>query len=273
MKHLLLRGAPALSALLLWCGATSGPTLLWAAPDPTNAAAGPLAYEEPRLLVGDILPMNGDAKKLLFRSRRTSERAGNTVKVTCEYTYPDGKLAARDRIVYEAGRLVSSETEEFQTGEKGVAAIKADPKDPSRRKIFFEYRVGQGADAKTSTDTEVLANDTLVDDMIPGFIASHWDTLSAGTPARFRYIALSRKETVGFKLVKESEQVWKGIPAVRIRMEPTSFIIARLVDPLYFVAEKQAPHRILEYIGRTTPMLADGAKWKDLDADTVFEWK
>jgi hypothetical protein len=109
--------------------------------------------------------------------------------------------------------------------------------------------------------------------MIQAFIATHFDALAKGSAAKFRYIVLSRKETVGFKLVKESETTWHGKPVLRIRMEPTSIIIARLVDPLIFVVEKDGAHHILEYAGRTTPRIKAGNKWKELDAITVFDWK
>jgi hypothetical protein len=45
------------------------------------------------------------------------------------------------------------------------------------------------------------------------------------------------------------------------------------IDPLYFSLEKDAPHRMLEYTGRTTPRVKKGKAWKYLDADTVFDWK
>ena len=181
-------------------------------------------------------------------------------------------MAARDRIVYENGQIASFTSEELQTGEKGTATFGPDPKHPGQRRISFEYTSAPGAEAKTSSEAQNQEIETLVDDMIPAFIVSHWDTLVAGSPAKFRYIALSRLETVGFKLVKDSETTRQGKPAIRIKMEPTSIIIAQLVDPLYFIVEKAAPHRIFEYLGRTTPMMKNGNKWKDLDADTVFEW-
>jgi hypothetical protein len=109
--------------------------------------------------------------------------------------------------------------------------------------------------------------------MIPAFIDSHWVALDKGSAVKFRYIVLSREETVGFKLLKEAETTWRGQSVVRIKMVPTSFIIAQLVDPLVFVVEKSGKHRILEYIGRTTPMVRNGNKWKELDAISVFDWK
>ena len=226
----------------------------------------------PELLIGNICPLGGGPAKCLFKSERRATRSDDTVRVGCDYTYPDGTLAARDRIVYKAGRLVSFEEQLLQTGEKGSARILPDPKNPGQSKIVFDYVVGQGSAAKTSSASESLAKDTLIDDMISDFIVSHWGDLETGGSAKFRYIVLSRKETVGFKLTKESESVLQGQPVARIKMEPTSFIIAQLVDPLFFVVEQGGKHRILQYIGRTTPLIREGNKWKDLDATTIFDW-
>jgi hypothetical protein len=271
-RQILFLGQPALLFIVLCWGL--GQALCFGA-GPVTRSTQPMLidYEEPRLLIGRIFAMGTEPKKLLFTSQRTATRSGSMVKVMCEYTYPDGSVAARDKIVYDGGQLVSFETDELQTNEKGSAAVRADPRNPAKRKVFFEYNRGRGNEAKKSTNTENLETETLVDDMIPAFIVSHWEALAKGTPARFRYIVLSRSETVGFKLVKHSEMTWNGTPALRLKMEPTSFIIAQLVDPIFFIVEKNGAHRILQYIGRTTPLIRDGNKWKDLDADTIFDWK
>ena len=234
---------------------------------------GAIDYEEPKLLVGNIFPMGPEPKKVLFKSQRTGTRDGVAVNAVCEYTSADGSVAARDRIVYSAGKLISFASDEYQTGEKGSAVLRADPKHPGQRTIFFEYTATPGGSVKKSDETERSDMETLVDDMIAAFIVSHWSALAEGSPAKFRYIVLSRAETVGFRLIKESETTKDGKPVLRIKMEPTSIIIAQLVDPLYFIVEKAAPHRILQYLGRTTPVIKNGNKWKELDADTVFEWK
>jgi hypothetical protein len=233
------------------------------------AAQGP-DYLEPRVLPCSMFPVGGGP--LLFKSERRAFETNGAIYATCDYTYPNGELAAQDRIVYRAGQLVSFEEEQLQLREKGSAVIQPDPKHPGARRIFFQYTTGQGSVARTSTDSEALENDTLADDMLGPFIASHWSVLEKGMPARFRLLVLSRKETVGFKLVKESESSRKGVSVVRLRMEPTSIIIARLVDPLHFEVEKDPPHRVLEYRGRTTPLVRSGNKWKELDALCVYDW-
>jgi hypothetical protein len=246
---------------------------LSAAPPSEHSPAALSDYEEPKLLAGNIFAPGPGPQKLLFKFQRTASRTGTTVKVTREYTYPDGSLAARDRIVYEAGQLASLATDEFQTGDRGSAVVRPDPKGQGQRRVFFDYTTGQGVGARKSSDSERVEHEALVDDMIPAFIVSHWDALVQGAPATFRFIVPSRTETVGFKLVKDSETLWRGSAAVRLKMEPTSFIIAQLVDPIFFIVEKGGRHHILEYVGRTTPVIRNGNKWKELDAVIVYDWK
>lgn len=247
-------------------------TAICACPFLARSQSAPVHYEEPAHLIGNIYAKGAESGKVLFKSERRATRTGDKVRVTCDYSYPDGAPAAHHQIIYESGRLSSFEEQLLQTGEKGSAVIRSDPRDPARERIFFEYSAGLGSEAKKSSASEVLEKDTLVDDMIPAFITAHWEALQKGEFAKFRYIVLSRKETVGFKLVKESETTWKGTPVVRIKMEPASFVIAQLVEPLYFIVEKQGQHRILEYVGRTTPLVKSGNKWKELDAVSIFEW-
>ena len=59
---------------------------------------------------------------------------------------------------------------------------------------------------------------------------------------------------------------------VIIKMEPTSLIIARLVDPVFFTLEKNGQHQVRRYTGRVTPKTKVGNKWDDLDATVVFDW-
>jgi hypothetical protein len=186
-----------------------------------------------------------------------------------EYHTPDGALAARERVVYENGSLLSFDVEELQSGAKGKAAVGHRELD-NKTLLYFQYtpRVG----ARTEARNEVLRKDVLINDLIPYFIASHREELMKGSTVKCRFIVLQRTETIGFKLVKESETNWRGQPVVIVRMEPTSLVIAQLVEPVRFTIEMGGDHRILQYIGRTTPMIKRGNKWEDLDAATVFDW-
>src|SRR5512140_1897194 len=87
-------------------------------------ADGELKYEEPKYLTGSIYAPGPDRQQLLFKFKRVANRSGSTLKVQRDFTYPDGKLAARERVVYEGNALALYELEELQIGAAGSAKIR-----------------------------------------------------------------------------------------------------------------------------------------------------
>ena len=229
-----------------------------------------LKYEEPKSLAGTIYSL--DRKTVLFKFSRRSTRSGIKLEVNREYTYPDGKLAARERVVYNGDYLQAYELEESQTGGYGRASINPDPSNPAKKVLSFEYAKDSASRGSPKRGAETLRNATLNNDMVGPFLAEHWDALIKGEEVKCRMIVVARRETVGFRFLKESQTQWQGNPIVIVRMEPTSPLIRALVDPLHFKIEKQGAHHVLEYSGRTTPKSKSGSKWDDLDAVTVFNW-
>jgi len=192
------------------------------------------------------------------------------LEVHRDFTYPDGKPAARERVIYEGNALVSFELEELQTGAGGSARIRRISDDGANGSIEFEYAKEHGG--KPKTRTEDLRENTLIADMIGPFLKSHWEGLSRGEAVKCRYIVVPRRESVGFTFTKAAASTWKGRQVLTVRMEATSPIVAALVNPLVFTIEQAPPHRVLQYVGRTTPKIQAGGKWKDLDGVTVFDW-
>jgi hypothetical protein len=229
-----------------------------------RAADSVTDYLQPKELTGTIYS-DASLKQTLFTFRRTATNSGSTVRVLREFNLPNGIIAARERIVYESGRLKSFLLEELQTGAKGSAIVQ---RTGDQTKLAFDYSEGTAR----KTGSEKFLNEILVNDMVVQFMIAHWDALTAGAVTRCRLVSVSRVETVGFKFFKESETTWRGKPALIVKMEPSSVIIARLVAPLHFVMEKASPHRVLQYTGRTTPSIFRNGKWEDLDAVTVFDW-
>lgn len=254
---------------ILPLGASAVPA--FAADTMTNRGGGMLKYEEPRHLTGSIYGQGGDKEKLLYKFQREATRTGNSLNVQRDYTYPDGKQAARERAVYEGNDLVYYELKEPPTGAEGSATIKREPKNPGNGSIEFEFTSQTGK--KPKADSEALRENTLINDMIGPFLASHWDALVGGQKVKCRYVVVPRRETVGFTFVRDSESLWRNKRVIILKMEPTSPVISTLVDPLYFTIEKDPPHRVLQYVGRTTPKVEIAGKWKDFDAVTVFDWE
>ena len=240
--------------------------------NPARKAGGEtLAYDKLDFLSGTIYAKGSDEKSPLFTFTRKASRSGSTLNVLREFAYPDGKLASRQRLVYEGNDLVSIELEELQIGAQGSAKITVGPSEPKKHVISFQY--GKTTGGRSRSTQETVRGDALTDDMVGPFLTSHWDNLSKGEALKCRYISIPRGETVGFTFTKDSESQWHGQQVVVIKMAPSSMVIAALVNPLYFMVEKQGAHRVLRYTGRTTPKIKVGNKWSDLDAVTVFDWK
>jgi len=230
----------------------------------------PLKYEEPKSLTAAIYERGSQPQRLLFRFKRQATRSGSTIRVVRDFTYPDGKVGAREEAVYEGNSLVSFVLRELQTGAVGSAKIRRSS-GQTEGTILFEY--AKNPDSAARTRSEPLRDDPLIGDMVGPFLAEHWEALMRGEKAKCRYIVVSRMETVGFSFVKAAGTAGRNSGAVSIKMEPTSRIIAAIVAPLYFSMEKAPPHRVLQYNGRTAPKLNVRGKWEDLDAVTVFDWK
>jgi hypothetical protein len=230
-----------------------------------------LEYEEPRFITGAIYGRGADAKKLLFRLEREARRSGETLNVRRDYTYPDGRLAAQEQVVYEGNDLVLYELKELQTDGEGSARIRRVPGNPAKGRIEFEYTSEAGS--RTKRRTEGLAENTLINDMVGPFLISHWAALVRGQKVQCRYLVVPRRESVGFTFVKDSEAVWEGRKVIIVKMEASSIFVSALIAPLFFTIEMAPPHRVLQYEGRTTPMIEESGRWKDLDAVTVFDWE
>ena len=230
------------------------------------------SYLEPRLLTGKICEMSSGTNKILYTFKRSVIESKGLTHVTRNYVCPDSSLAAVEKVVFEQGSLVSFFVDEKQNGAFGSVKVVPDSGNPARQKLLYEWTTTAGGKSRTKSASELFQTNSLVNDMIPFFFMQHWDPIQRGETVHFRLIVPARLESVGFNVSKASEGQWNGIKVLRLRMEASNFIIARLVDPLEFVVEKEAPHRVYEYTGRTTPKIRDGSKWKDLDARSVFDW-
>jgi hypothetical protein len=253
-----MRGLRAI--ICFWCLSNSLCGPVWSAPSD---------YLEPKLLSGSIYDKPDG--RLLFTFRRTATQTGDVVYVLREFRDTNGTLAAQERVQYQRGRLVRFELDEKQIGASGYALVK--PVDNQRQQINFQYtgRASQGAKMKQSVET--VRGDVLISDTLPGFLADHWDELSRGVAPRFRFIVVPRQETIGFKVSRESDTEFHGRKAVRIKMEPVSWIISKALDPLIFTVEADPPHRVLQYWGRTTPRVPVGDALREVEVLSVFDWK
>ncbi|MGZ4989066.1 MAG: hypothetical protein ACXWBP_13550, partial [Limisphaerales bacterium] len=124
-------------------------------------------YEQAHFRSATIYARNSEQKTVLFKLKRTFSRNGNEVKVLREFSSPDGKVAARERITYDGDRFVSLDLEDLQIGGKGSAKV---VRENGKATISFEY----SKDGKHKSDSEAFTAETVVNDMINPFLIAHW---------------------------------------------------------------------------------------------------
>jgi len=236
----------------------------------TGEAPG-LATEQggPAILKADVFSRDG--KTLLFNFTRVVQVEGSKVNVTREFAYPGGKLAVREHVTYEMKQLVSFDLQELQIGATGCVRVVRDLQIPGRP-AGLEICYAREPGSRPKVRNEPLRDNTLIADMVGDFLAKHWDELVKGVKVRCRLVAMHRTETIGFTFVRAQESEIGSQKVLMVKMEPTSSIVAALIDPLTFAVEFAPSHRVLQYQGRTSPKMQAGSKWKDLDALTVFYW-
>jgi len=252
------------------------PVALWLSVLPAGLAADLVSpapasaydYAKPKLLTGTLYTIGSERKTVLFTFRRTATRTNSVVHVERQFFGTNGALDAEEKVVYESNRLVSFQMREFQEQVSGAVHIEPDPKSPARQRIFISYAHGL---TPPKGDAQKLPPNTVIDDTLYPFLLTHWDDLMRGDAVKFRFVSLEWERTFEFRFVKAGESVQDGRPVVQIRMEPTGLFVAKLVNPLIFTVEKNGSHRLISYLGRTTPRIRKGRSWKYLDAETVFD--
>ncbi|MCZ6843846.1 MAG: hypothetical protein O7G32_13580, partial [SAR324 cluster bacterium] len=183
--------------------------------------------------------------QLLYEGSRQEITGDETVTVRTQYRKPGGKTIQSIETVYgkRTLELVSHQLEDLRSGlrEKIVHA---------EGKVKIEFR----EDAKEELETEELRweRNMAVSMTIVPLLRSRWADVQAGKEVEIELLVPSRQEAITFILKKDSAATVKGQAVTVIIMEPDSFIIRLLVDPLFFYMADASPHRLLQYKGRTS---------------------
>jgi hypothetical protein len=250
---------------------------LWLSARPAGFAADtprpgtPAAYDyaEPKLCTGTLYEIGANRKTVLYTFRRTATRSNSIINIERQFFGTNGSVTAVEKVVYQSNLLVSYRMQEFQAQVSGAVRIAPDPKNPAQQQIFISYGPGL---IPPRGKAQSLPPDTVFDDTLYPFMLAHWDQLMRGDTVKFRFVSFEWERTFAFCLVKTAESAQNGRTIEQIKMEPANLLVAQLIDPLFFTVEKDAPHRLLSYVGRTTPRIRKGNSWKYLDAETVFDY-
>lgn len=199
-------------------------------------------------------------KKLFDFQLKELGVTGDIEKAMGTYRDTSGNTAIEETAETRGSKVVKVHIVQKQTGEDALVEVKDG-------KIFFSIT----KDGKTKTESENLKEPFVITANFQKFVKEMWPQLKEGKTVDFRYGVWFRQETVGFSLKKVRETMNGSQKQIVLKMKPSSFLIAALVDPIEFTFPEDGSH-ILEMVGRVAPKQKKGDSYSDLDAETVYKY-
>ena len=268
MKHLSVFAASTLLALSIFISqadaAAAKAKKPISKPAKVETVAAPVVATAGTFFTATIHDLKEREKKM-FEYVSTFELDGTKRIMTNTFTeLAGGTTAAVEKTVMQTAdgqwRLLSYLQEQRQLGTVGILEV-----DGNEAKFAFTK------DGKTKTSSERVGDDLVVGPSLLGFLKARWDKILKGETVKARFAVMDRQETVGFEYFKVAEKDVAGRPAIVVKMKPSSFIIAALVDPLLFTFSKDDT-TLLELEGRTIVKVKKGEKFADFDGYTTYSY-
>lgn len=210
-------------------------------------------------ILGTAFEPGSQHQRPIFNYRENSPDNKKNFQIKGTYTGLDGAELVVEQLEVKEGRIARYSVDHRQLKENGTMEVKDG-------KLNFSYTAG----GKTKTNTEDAPANLVVGLSLVSFIEAHWSEILQGESFSFRYAVLDRQETVGFKVFKTEEGRRGDTPTTTIKMKPTSFVIAALVDPVLLTFSTK-DRELLEIIGRTLPKRSGKGGWEALDPEMIFK--
>lgn len=198
----------------------------------------------------------------LFKGERTIQVGEGKVQETVVYLDLNGRETQRLEGVYEQGTLgLVSYVRKF------VGSQEREGLEREGGQFVMSYQDGKNAKPETE---ELTWKDGLVFaiTVVPR-IKQARKALKAGKEVTFDLIVPSRMNLYEFRLRQDKPVTINGQEMWVVRMEPDSFLIRQLIDPLYFYFTDNGSIDLVEYKGRTAVHDAAG---NSLDARVVYRY-
>jgi hypothetical protein len=196
---------------------------------------------------------------VLYTSVFEAKAVGSLVESQVVYKDAQGQVALTEKGQLNGDQILKYEMDRTQTKEKGDFYVK-------NGRIFFTY---EGPDGKKKTNDEKVKGSLLSTANFNAFVQSHWADIEIGKGVEVRFAVWDRLETVGFTLQRTGTAEKDGKKLLEMRMKPTSFVIAAIVDPIYFWYSMD-DRKLRTMKGRVAPKIQENGKWKDLDARVEY---
>lgn len=214
--------------------------------------------QTPEKVTATLYGLKSKDDSVLFASVFEAKTEGEVTNSQVVYKDVQGQVAVTEKAQIKGDQILSYEMDRAQTKEKGEFSVKDG-------KIFFSY---EGPNGKKKNEEKVKGS-LLSTANFNAFVLSHWADLEVGKGVDIRFAVWDRLETVGFTLQRTGTAEKDGKKMLELRMKPTSFVIAAIVDPIYFWYSMD-DKKLRTMKGRVTPKIQENGKWKDLDARVEY---
>jgi hypothetical protein len=250
-----LAPAAVVSIALLACAAGCGGAPY--EPRPAPVIAPEVTSSGETVYFGTVFPLRaGAAEPSFVYERRVAERDGAVVS-THVTRDPSGVIALAESATHSPDYALAEYTVHAnQLGQSGTVRVDGDT---------ITFRLVDASGTRTSVERRtgaVVTGPTLV-----GYVVRHLDALREDKTVSVRMAVLDRLETLGFDL--------RAVPSnpgeTRVRMKASSFLVAAVVDPVYFTFET-ATGKLLRLEGRVPPKVRAGDRWADFDARVEYRF-
>ena len=214
-------------------------------------AAQALAQQTPVRL--ELFGLEGGPMR--YRAERTFVESDGKTTETTIFSTPEGTPIQEVVGVFETDTLVpvSYTVNDQRSGQKETALREGD-------KVLMTALEKTGEKEKSGS-VKYKEGMIIISSVVP-FIQRNWEALAEGKELTFLLLAPVKQDYFQFRVVKDDGKgelkVKAPEGAMVIRMEADTWLIRKMVDPMYFVMDGQPPHRILEYHGRSSVKTDEG---------------
>jgi hypothetical protein len=233
---------------LVWLG------LCLLATSAAGAEAEPGAWVPVR--EGTLYEIGSNRKTVLLRWSYAASADGQQARMA--FVTPAGVPVTTEQLVLEDGEFREYAVVHHEAGQEGRVRRVGD-------RVEFSYT----RDGGTETSREDYTSNFVAGAGIRTYIQAHWAEIQAGDTLKIRMPVPDRLQSLEFKLWKDSTRKTERGEAVVVKMRPASFLLAALVDPVYFTFSEDGQD-IWELNGRMSPIRKIDGELRPTEVDAVF---
>jgi hypothetical protein len=189
--------------------------------------------------------INGE-NHMSYRQHIIPAKGTNLQQRIGEYFDAQGKLAVRSEAIYNpsTATLYSYKMEDIRTKYSESIQLNNNQYTLSKKVVGTTQ-----AEEKTISAKGIQLHGSIIDLILSKSLPQ----LQQGKTITFDLMLPIHLRTVEFRLQKRDDETIDGVTYEVVSMEPSNFIIRRMVEPGYFYISKVKPHAVVMYKGRLIP--------------------